>query len=388
MNLAICHESVVPARGGCEVYIADLIRRLIADHHEVHLYADEREAAALPPALIFHAMMPRGGPRCLRPWRFARACERALQREKHDVVIGFMKTWYQDVLLPQGGLHLASAQGNLRKYRGPVARSLARVAKWLDPCYWSYALLERRQLAGRYQPLIIAVSRMVQEHLRHYYGVGGDRVRVIPNAIDVRRFAERDRLRLRMEVRQHLGLAPEDPVALFVGNNYRLKGLDPLLCALRELPSRACKLLVCGSRKSSRYERRADRLGVGDRVHFVGYAADIRSYFFAADFLVHPTFYDPCSLVVLEALACGLPVITSRYNGAAELLHPPRDGYVVDDPHDVPRLAHFLNLLCDPGRRAACAQAARQTAAAWTFDDHYRRLLEAFQEVMRRKQAA
>src|SRR5207248_5431210 len=97
--------------------------------------------------------------------------------------------------------------------------------------------------------------------------------------------------------------------------------------------------------------------------------------------------YDPCSLVVLEALACGLPVITSWANGASELLHPLQEGHVVDDPHDHQRLAWCLWQLMDPERRSACAQAARKTAGQWTFEQHYRQLLGIFSEAAKRKRA-
>ena len=103
---------------------------------------------------------------------------------------------------------------------------------------------------------------------------------------------------------------------------------------------------------------------------------------------MHPTFYDPCSGVVIEALACGLPVVTTRYNGAAELMHPPAEGYVVDDPHDHGALAALLGLLLDPVRRDACSRAARKAAAAWTIEHHYRRWLDVFTEVARSRRAA
>jgi UDP-glucose:(heptosyl)LPS alpha-1,3-glucosyltransferase len=98
----------------------------------------------------------------------------------------------------------------------------------------------------------------------------------------------------------------------------------------------------------------------------------VRRVFFASDLLVHPTFYDPCSLVVLEALACGLPVITTAHNGAAELMHPPSEGFVIDDPHDLNQLAGRLSDLTDPSARMICGRAARQAAAGWTFDHHVR----------------
>jgi UDP-glucose:(heptosyl)LPS alpha-1,3-glucosyltransferase len=117
---------------------------------------------------------------------------------------------------------------------------------------------------------------------------------------------------------------------------------------------------------------------------------------------VHPTFYDPCSNVVLEAMACGLPVITSRYNGANELLTSGAalasmgdyrsvrsEGYVIDDPHDHAHLAWCLSQLLDPQRRASCASAARRTSSQWTFEHHYREMLNVFGEAAsRRRQAA
>src|SRR5262245_45238435 len=89
MNIAFCYESVLPARGGCETYIADLARRLPADRHEVHLYACRWDEAALPRGMHFHQIAPVGGLRFLRPWRFAKRCLYALAGNRHDVTIGF-----------------------------------------------------------------------------------------------------------------------------------------------------------------------------------------------------------------------------------------------------------------------------------------------------------
>ena len=178
-------------------------------------------------------------------------------------------------------------------------------------------------------------------------------------------------------------------MALFAAMNYRLKGLEPLLHAVSLLPSAApFRLVVVGNPKTAAYERLAGRLGIAARVCFAGHCPDMRSAYFAADFLVHPTFYDPCSLVVLEALACGLPVITSKYNGAAELLTPPQEGHVVANPHEHGRLAWAMTQLLDPARRSGCAHAARRTAAVWTFEQHYHQLVQVFAEAAARKRAA
>jgi UDP-glucose:(heptosyl)LPS alpha-1,3-glucosyltransferase len=389
MKIAFCYESVLPARGGCETYISDLARRLSADHHEVHLYACRWDPESLPPDIQVHLLPELHGPRFLRPWLFARACARAMAEETHQVTIGFDKTWGQDILYPQGGFHAASARHNLLKYQAPFARRMAGLCKKLDLAHWSYMSLERRQYRGGDQPLVLVNSEMVRQHAMIHHGIESERVRVLPNAIDPDRFAEPDRPRRRIEWRQRWRLQPDDNVGLFVAMNYRLKGLEPLLHAVAKLPPGASfRLLIAGHPKFQSYESLARRLGIEERVRFLGPRRDVHNCYFAADFLIHPTFYDPCSLVVLEGLACGLPIITSRYNGASELLHPPEDGLVIDDPHDHARLADAIVHLLDPATRSACSQAARRAALRWNFGQHYRQLLLILNEVAARKRVA
>ncbi len=396
MNIAFCYESVLPARGGCETYISDLAGRLIADRHEVHLYACRWDERGLPAKMQFHALPAVRGPRFLRPWRFAKLCLQALAGQRHDVSVGFDKTYGQDVLYPQGGLHAASVEQNRTKHRGPFLRGLAGAVKWLDLAHWSFSALERRQYLGAEKPRIVVNSFMVRAHFQRYLGIGAENLHVVRSAIDPGRFPEHDRPRRRLEFRGQLGIAPTEVVGLFAAMNYRLKGLEPLLHAVARLVGRpefrgqppALRLAVVGHPNFGKYARLARSLGIRERVTFVGHCGEMRNAYFGSDFLVHPTFYDPCSLVVLEALACGLPVITTRANGASELLHPLGEGYVIADPHDHDRLAWCLAQLLDGERRHACAQAARRTAAQWTFEHHYHELLDVLTEAARRKQAA
>src|SRR3954469_16005149 len=130
MDIALCYESVLPARGGAETYIGDLARRLAPDGPAAHLSACRWDSTALPAATHFHRLDVPAGPRFLRPWRFGAACEKALPDHTHDVTVGFDKTWGQDVLYPQGGLHAASARHNLLKYAHGYSRALAAAGKW------------------------------------------------------------------------------------------------------------------------------------------------------------------------------------------------------------------------------------------------------------------
>ena len=389
MKIAFCYESVLPARGGCETYISDLARRLSVDNHEVHLYACRWDPESLPSSVQVHLLPELHGPRFLRPWLFAASCARALREEQNQITIGFDKTWGQDILYPQGGFHAASVGNNLLKYSSPFARRLAGLCKKFDLAHWSFTALERKQYREDDRSIVLVNSEMVRQHAIKFHGIDQERVRVLPNAIDPDRFAEPDRPRRRIEWRQRWGLRPEDTVGLFVAMNYRLKGMEPLLHAVARLPrTTSFRLLIAGNPRFQAYERLARRLGIGDLVRFLGPRRDVHNCYFAADFLIHPTFYDPCSLVVLEGLACGLPIVTSRYNGASELLHPPEDGFVIENPHDHASLADAIAGLLDPATRSACSQAARRAALRWNFGHHYRQLLLILNEVAARKRVA
>lgn len=388
MDIALCYESVLPSRGGAETYITDLARRLARDGHAVHLYASRWDAAALPAATHFHRIDVPKGPRFLRPWRFSAACERALAGHAHDVTMGFDKTWGQDVLYPQGGLHAASAHHNLLKYPDSLSRGAAALAKWFDPAAWSFSRLESKQYLGPTRPLVVVNSRMVQRHFEEFLGVPPESIRVVHSAVDPQRFAADDRLKRRHEERERWDISADHTVGLFVAMNYRLKGLAPLLNAFALVRERNARLVVVGHPRVTRYQWLAERLGLGDRVVFLGHQADPKDCYFAADYLVHPTFYDPCSLVALEALACGLPVITSRFNGASELLTSPTDGVVIDNPHNAAELAAAMERMLDREYLRDAGAAARQTAARWTFEHHYRALLAVLSEAWKARCAA
>lgn len=389
MDIALCYENVMPARGGCEHYISALARRLARDGHSVHLYACQWDASALPETLHYHRLPKPTGPRFLRPWRFAQSCEEALANNRHDLSMGFDKTWGQDILYPQGGLHSASAAHNLLKHPPGIARFFAKLVKGLDFAHRSFTKLERKQYLSEKRPRILVNSRMVQHHFEEYLDIPASEITVLPSAIDAGRFLADDRLKRRAEERDRWGVGEENPVGLFVAMNYRLKGLAPLIKSLVFLPkSIDFRLVVVGHSKYRGYERLAKSLGVADRIRFLGFRSEPRDQFFGADFLIHPTFYDPCSLVALEALACGLPVVTTRYNGASELISEGDEGFVIADPHDGRELAGAIRRLCEPRTLAHCSRAAKQTGNRWTFEDHYQQLLRVFTEVRGLRRAA
>lgn len=386
MQIAVCHQNVLPARGGAETYVADLTRRLAAAGHELHLYACRWDAAALPDGIVIHPLPIPRGPRMFRPWLFSRWLRQALDRDRPQVSIGFDKTLGPDVYYPLGGLHVGTAAHNLLKHAAGWRRGIAWVCQRLDAAQQSYTLFEREQLTGPRQPLLVVNSEFVRRAAAEYYGLDPAGIRVVHNAIDPNRFDESDRPAVRAAMRREWSVAPEHVVGAILAMNYRLKGLEPLLRAVARLPADSrFRLVVAGNPKTATFERIARRLGIADKVRFIGHCRDSRRVFFAADMLVHPTYYDPCSLVVLEAMACGLPVITSGHNGAGELVRTPAEGHIVSDPSDCRGLAAAIADLLGNTRRRQCASAARLAATRWTIDDHLRAMEGVLGEAARRR---
>ena len=390
MKIALCHESVLPRRGGCERYVVGLAARLLDDGHDVRLYARRWDAPALPTGLAIHPVPSSARPRLLRQWNFSRALRRLLAASDHDVSLAFDKVAGVDVLYPLAGAHPATIEASLRKYSWGAMRGLMRLARWLDPADWSFCAVERS--ACRHPgTAVVAISDMVRGHLRASYAVEESRLHRLPLAVLPEASAPLDRPRRRDQTRSRWGLAPDRPVALFAAMNYRLKGLEPLLHSLARVRA-PLDLVVVGQEESAPFLRLARRLGIAGRLRFVGYCADMRDAYLAADLLVHPTFHDPCSTVVLEALAHGLPVLTTRYNGAAELLAPSgpdgecREGFVVDDPHDHARMGQCLEKLADARLRERCSAEARIASLRWTFEDHYAGLMEILALAARRRE--
>jgi UDP-glucose:(heptosyl)LPS alpha-1,3-glucosyltransferase len=388
MKLAICHPVIEPRRGGSETYLSMLLHRLRRDGHDVHLVASRADASALPDGVTIHQVPDFSWPRLLRPWRFSQACREVLARLKPDLSLGFDKVAGVDLLYPLGGLHQASIVLGRDRFPAGWARWAATVFRRLDPSHWSMAAFERSQYLAPPRPQVVAISEMVRGHFPRFLGIPSKEIPVLHAAIDPERISGVDRPARRARTRDSWGLSPADVLALFVGFNPALKGLGPLMRAVARVPDPRLRLGVLSLRSPGPYQSMARHLGIERRVVFLGYQPDIRDAYFAADLLVHPTFYDPCSLVVLEAQAAGLPVVTTRSNGAAELLDPPHDSRVIGDPHDHQALADAIAAFVDDDVRRAASRAAMKSAEKWTFDDHYREFTRLLVAAHRRKQAA
>lgn len=382
MRIALNIETVGARHGGAEKYSCALARWLSAEGHEVHVFARRVDPGELPENIKVHWVRPRwpNGFGALRAYRFAASSERALRGEQFDLIVGFVKVWHQHAYLAVGGAHPASLESGSRRFRSRLARAIWWLGKALSAKQWVFRAIAHKQFSNKHAPHVIAPSRMVAEDFRRYHEVAPERIAVVYNALDTTGELP-DRVAARSAFRRRNSLQDDAVAVLFVGRNYALKGLEPLLRAfvpVAKASPRAC-LVVCGNARDSRYRRLARRLGLEGRTRFLGFVEDVQQCFAGCDIFTFPTFYDPCSLVIFEAMHAGLPVLTTRQNGAGELLRERKEGFVIDSPWSLNQLSERLaELVADDSLRRRMGLCARERAREFTFPMRLHETLAAF----------
>lgn len=233
---------------------------------------------------------------------------------------------------------------------------------------------------------LAAVSQLTASELSRHYGRAD--VTVIPNAVEGAVFHPAGREQRREDARRQWTYAPEDFVLLLVGNDWKKKGLPLLLEAMARCRDLPLRLLVAGRDDASPYRSLLKRLGVQDRVRFAEPSSDVMQFYAAADVYVGPSLHDSFVLPSAEAMACGLPVITSAQNGGAGMITSGVDGFVLDDPRDTAALAQLLRLLWEqPELRRRMGERAARTAQHYTWERNARETLAFLAETLRRKEA-
>lgn len=220
---------------------------------------------------------------------------------------------------------------------------------------------------------VVAVSNKIAEELAAI-GVDRDRIIVIHNGVDTEQF------RPGVGDRSQFGLPVEQRLFLFVGDiRTPRKGLDIVLEAMSLIEN--IHLAVAGAMEGSPFPERVSDLGLGSRVHFLGKVADVPTLMRAADAFVFPSRYEAMSLVILEAMASGLPILTARTAGGAEIID--KGGIVMDDPEDVGGVVHWMRKLAnDDEFRRNMGQAARESIESHTWQGMADRYLGVYRSVL------
>ncbi len=408
MKIGLVLDHFEPRRGGVEQWTDQFARQLLRLGHEVHVVATTFQE---PPKLLeqvcgagtlarrqsfdgqecpsYEITNSRSNwivPHPIPPhrYRIERGCaaEAILRELDLDIVHDMGFGWYGDILQPHGGSRTAAEERNMMlapKWMHPFKRVVDRFL----PRYREFAELTRLQFGSPHGPVVLALSQMVYRDMQRLHGLPDSRLRLIYNGVDVQRFSPEWRVEHREPTRQRLGIADDEVLFLIVAHNLKLKGVPTLIRALGKLRREGvrAKVVVVGGKRTRAMRRLARWHGVDREATFVGMVTDPRDFYAAADVYVQPTFYDPCSLVVLEALACGLPVVTTKFNGAGELMTIGEQGFLLDDPADSVGLAELMRQTLDLERRAAMSRAARELALRHTFEENVQNIVNVYEEL-------
>jgi UDP-glucose:(heptosyl)LPS alpha-1,3-glucosyltransferase len=230
---------------------------------------------------------------------------------------------------------------------------------------------------------VVAISQRVkQEVLRNYPFVDAERVHVIYSGVNLQEFHPKHRKKA-SAIRKKFTIPQDEKLLLFVGNPFGRKGLESLIRALSILKSEEYVLLVSGNDDPTPYQKLAKGLGIIHRIRWnIGLTYAINQFFAASDIFVLPTRYEPFGLVILEAMASGLPPITSRIAGAAELIEDGKEGLLIENPHDVEEIASKINLLLgDDSLLRRMRKRCRQKAEKYPWSRTAHLMLRVFEQV-------
>ncbi len=363
--------------GGGERFVLEVTERIAqTGRFEIHVFANRWRAAEGSP-VMFHKVPLIRFPRFLRPLSFAWSAKRLIRREAFDLVHSHDRIFRADV----ASLHCVPHAGWVRDIRRkrPSLFDHAQIA------------VERRMMASGADTEFLPVSNLAMDTFRQAYGdpLPG-RWTVVPPGVDADRFGAPDRGACRAEIRARHGIGESEFLLLFVGMNFEVKGLGAIISAVakagRERPEAGVKLLVVGRGDEEKYRQLARSLGAEDAVRFAGtVTGGLERYYRAADLFAMLSGFDTFGMVVLEAMAAGLPVVVSPMVGAKDLVEEGANGFVTASPDDDATLTRAIGLLADPETRIRMGDAAQQTARGCGWDRVAERTVAAYERTLSMK---
>ncbi len=360
MDVAIIVHRLSSHRGGAEGWTCQWIGWLRQRGHRVHLVssvAAPNEVSSLLSGQTLYPIRDR--------FDFAAAVAQRFDRNQVDLVHDMGVGYACDLFHPHSGSQMA--MDHAREANLGVAGKIAfRLRQRLGSRQRKLQALAERQYQ---QPgtRFLAVSKKVANDLIELHHVSPDRVDTVYNGVDTQRLNPIRCQPLRRAAREGLKATPQEMVLLTISHNHRLKGV-PLLIKLagQTSLSNLHVVIVGGHRQRPGYRR----LG-NNRITWTGPVDEVLPYYAAADLFVLPTLYDACSLTVFEAMACGVPVITTRQNGASDRVTEGHSGYVIESPDDLPTLTRHVETMRCERRRLEMGHHARAAATNNTSEDNF-----------------
>ena len=395
-KIAIIIERANIVLGGAERSVFELAAALVALGLEVDMLAAKGQTNAKSIRILCQDSP--GKRACY--FTFAKALKEHLSENHYHLIHSVLPFDFADVYQPRGGTYVESILRNAVSYQNKFLESYKRTTAFTNFRRTVLLRAERKLCRGPSGPVIAAVSQYAAEQFRKHYSVANGRIVVIHNGVKInKRVNTVEAGKLRTQILAQLGLKEaENPVFfLFVANNFRLKGLAVLIKAMSVYSEAACRktgrqayLIVAGSGKTYKYRRLAKKLNpsmADRRIVFLGPIRHIQNALSIIDVAILPTFYDPCSRYILEALAADKPVITTRFNGASEQFINNRHGKVIDMPEDIPALAEAIGSFADTNniRKVSEAIVADNLKEKVSINRVAKQLISVYESILQSK---
>ena len=357
--------------GGAESFVFEVTERLARyKEFNIHIFANKWLKGKSP--VTFHKVPIISFPRWIRPISFAYFAKRSIQSDFFDIVHSHERIFAMDYLTFHGIPHEIW-----------IKKTKKRSLNLFDR---SYAWVEKKGINRAKGPVIMAVSNLVKDELLKIYNIPESKLHVIHPGVSLECFSNANKEDFRYEIRLRHGLSMEDVVVLFVSMNFELKRLDLVLRGMaavidEEKKNSNLKLLVVGKGDEKQFKRLARDMGISKRVIFVGVSREVEKYYMAADIFAMPSRFDTFGLVVLEAMAAGLPVIISKNVGARDLVRHGSNGFVLSEDPSIIEIATSLSSLLEPETRELMGKNSRHIAGLHTWDKTAEKVANIYQMV-------
>ena len=376
MRIALIIQHANPSLGGAERYTADVARSLAHRGHDVELIASTFSDDV--PWEVRRVHLSAAGPtRLLKYMQFVRHVDDHVIGTPYDIVHAMLPVRRCNVYHPHAGIEAEMLATAHLKHAG-LRRKLATIGGRFNFKRHRVAAVERELLTSSRPPLVLCLSGYVRQTVLKHYTLDARHLATLHNGIDLKRF-DPDAIEPSGEIRQRLGIGESKVAALIVAQDFARKGVAEAIRAVGKIRDSRLVLIVVGRDNAGPYQKLVKEAGANERVFFAGAASDPRPYYRESDFFVLPTRHDPCSLVVLEALVMGLPVISTRFNGSTELMGNEKHGFILDDPADVDALAAAMKQMLDQPQRALLARACLKLRPRLSYEHHLEQLLQLYQ---------
>lgn len=379
MKVAFIIEHLDPHRGGMERSAVDFLTEMAELGPEVHVVT--QTSAWQHPGVQVHSLGVSGWTDETQYRIFIHHAQQFLANRPWDIVHAIRPCLACDVYQPRGGIVKAGQERTVATRRNGIARVVRQAALFFDAKERLLASVEHRLLTGPSPPLIVVPSAYVRSQVEQRYRLSDDRIRRVFNGVSVPPLGQEERERARRLVREEAHLPPDALVVIFVGHNFRRKGLARMMESLTRTPAQGWHLLVLGRGTTRYYERYAQRLQIADRVRFLGGRAEAWDCYCAADVCALPTYNDPCSRTILEALSLGLPCITTAYDGSSECIRDGEHGFVIDSPEAIDALANALDKLRDASTRRYMSEQTAKLRPLLSMRRHAAEIFALYREV-------